>query len=181
MCWARGAPKPLRASWHDRVGRACPCALPSLRADRIQRFLSSSPASRSCRYAIAMRNVSSAMSMPERGGMCLTERSQNPNSDLPSCGFLHDTVVLTIASVRPGNTACTIYSRIVSLIPTGGNYGVVLSTWRPDRRSPSFRCDPFVLTQRLRALEVAIGHAIDQGRTRRDGRPLAEPISWGRV
>jgi hypothetical protein len=38
ICWTRGAPKLQQAFWHDRVGRACPRALSSLRADRIRRF-----------------------------------------------------------------------------------------------------------------------------------------------
>jgi adenylate cyclase len=42
------------------------------------------------------------MSVPERGGMCLTEGSQNPNSNLLFCGFLHGTVALTAA---PGENA----------------------------------------------------------------------------
>src|SRR5215468_1649129 len=42
--------------------------------------------------------VSTLISMRERGVMRLTEGSQNPNSNLLFCGFLHDTVVLTAAA-----------------------------------------------------------------------------------
>ena len=42
------------------------------------------------------------MSMPERRVICLTEISQNPNSDLLFCGFLHATVGL-MAAMPPGN------------------------------------------------------------------------------